>query len=331
MNIAIWPFFSQRDKRTGAIQVRTCGASKQMSFVAAELAKAGAHVKMAAPVHSDMWKGVKLVGITDVEEGNVRQRVHWDTYDMDEVFEGCDTALLNHETLAIPVRRLFPKMRIYQMCAVKPDDPLIRLAWKSADVVVVHTETMREEVHCEGVPYVTVWRMNYDESTLDTTPVAKVNDVVFVQRCSSTNYTHHVEFLAAMPSMPNVSVVFVDVTKYLRIQRPDLAYCQHEDYNATLLRSRVVVALNDDGFGGQAIREAIMCGCLPVAIDAPCYRELLSADWPYFVSRDFSDIAYVTARAVAEYDHVDLTKLRRHVAAESYQAAWPRIKGDLGL
>lgn len=319
MNIGFWPFYSQTNKRTGEFQLSTCGATKQTLFMVERFKALGHTCNVAAPEFSQQPFGSSGHPV-HIPSSNPEQRVHWDTEQIAHVFRKADLAILNHELMAIPLRTIYPKLRIIQNCAVAPDS-LMEQAWRRADLVTVQTEAMADYVreHCETP--VSVWPMAYDERLMPKTIKPRSErkiDVLFIQRCSSTNYTHHLEFLDALPQLTDLNVAFVDVTKYLRQQRPELNYV--DDYFAALCDSKIAIALNDtDYFGGQAIREAIRCGCIPVCAKADCYYDLCKL---YGFYTSFDRIAE-TVREALRYQGPT-----PDVSGESYQGAWERIYAD---
>ena len=325
--IGIWPFYSQQDKRTGAFQLETCGATKQMVFVEKCVRNdLGWATRVAVPRH--VTSGFHRPVQVDVPSSNPVQKVHWDTQAIRAFFSGCDIALLNHETLAVPVRALFPDIAIAQMCAVDPRNGtrLLSAAWLDADVVVAQTKTAASFMRPFCTGRVDVWPMTYEASNIRPSADRKSIDVLFVQRCSATNYTRHCEFVAQ--DWGDLRVRYVDVTGYLRKQFPHtLDYSVPGTYYQDLSRSKVAVALNDDMFGGQAIREAIVSGCVPVVLDCPCYRELVGMSWPYAVRQDLSNLRDIVLAAV--HGECDMSVPLANAREQSYHRAWPAVKETL--
>lgn len=321
MRYSIWPFYSQHDKRSDTTIMTTCGATKQMDFIAQQLLALGHEVTVAVPwVSRYFYDGCHQIEVR-VPLHNPSQRIHWDIDEIASVFAGCDVALCNHEFMAIPVRTLCPATYIVQMCATKPEPiKLFQAAWACADLTVFHSH--QQATRLDEGPY-SIWPMAYDQTRIAENDDPRDIDVLFVQRCSASNYTHHLEFLGQMPQLDGLNVQFTDVTNYLRDQRPDLTYST--DYYRTLRRTKVAVALNNDLFGGQAIREAIVSGCIPVVRNCGCYRELCGRTWPYVT--ELSGIARTIRRALN--DVVDCSIPYNNAKAQSYQGCWPIIKEDL--
>lgn len=269
--------------------------------------------------HHHLWAGkhpfaCRTDGV-DVPVDNAVQRVHWDTRELRRVYEGADAAVVNSELLAVPLRTLFPRLRIVQQCHVRPES-MFRHAWDAADLVTVLGGYMAEMVRMQTKTKVSVWPMAYDERKFAVqSPRGRDVDVFFVHRCSASNYTHHEEFLRVASSFG--SVVYADVTKYLRIRRPELRYAADADFVHTMFRSKAVVALQDDGYGGVAVREAARAGCTVVALNVPGYRDL---DGAYFT--DLTGLEAAVLLALKEPRTVD-------VSSCSYQAALPTVLSDM--
>lgn len=321
MKLAVWPFVSQFDREHMVHRLDTCGACKQLAFVAERVqAELGWDVVAAVPYTGGKSPFTCPTAVVAVPLDNPAQRVHWDTFAMQRVLADADVLLLNHEYMAIPARALFPKKRIIQMCSVRPDTALFRSAWDAADLVVAQGKYAAERIRqCTATP-VSVWPLAYDEREFGA-ELPRSIDVLFVQRCSATNYTHHQEFIEAMRWLNDKRVVFTDVTKWLRLTaKQTFEYSDPENYLATLHSSKVAVALYDSWYGGLAVREAARAGCSLVLLDVPAYREM--GNDPHFTDLNPSHMASVIKEALSCPRKVD-------VSQESYQVGWQRVKEDL--
>lgn len=229
--LAIYPFYSQQDKLTGKFLLSTCGACKQLSWLVKQVRQElGWRVEVAVPAAESVADkaypfDVEALHPVDIEPNNLIERVRWDFAELRRTFAGADVALLNHELLAVPVRRLRPRLRIVTMCNTDPrgsDELLFVESWRSSDVVVAQSPVMadyiRQQVHGSNV---VVAPMCFDKLRLVPRRRARDIDVLFVARCSASNHTHHEEFLRAMPLMRDLKVVFTDVTNYLKKLRPE--------------------------------------------------------------------------------------------------------------
>lgn len=333
--IAIHPFYSQIDKLTGQFSLSTCGAAKQLAWVAERLqSELQEEVAFIVPQRCDVssYGPLEKFAVREVRipPCNVRQRVHFDTDELLAAYRGVDLALCNHEMMALPLRQLFPKLPIITMLNVG-FEPQFVSSILASDLVVTQGQYAKRMV-AAGFPdeRITCWSLAYDEDDFgDKHRQYRDVDALFVQRCSPSNYTHHREFLKALPLMRHVRAAFTDVTRYLRAIRTDLKYSTPATYLQTLYRSRVAVALNDNAYGGLAIREAVRAGCVPVVLDSPCYLELVGEDWPFLVrTLDPQDIADTVNRALAWKGPLPNAP-RENVLKESYQAGWPHVKEDV--
>lgn len=304
MQVTLWPFWSQQDKRTGEF-LQTCGNVKQLVALGEELRRRGHKAQLVTP------QLVKML------PNNPVQRVHWDCEQIDRLTYGSDVLVTNHEYLAIPARVVAPRLKIVQMCNVAPDDPLFTAAFNAADMVVAQGNYARQCMQQMTRTPVVTWPLAYDEDNFGRAPALRDIDVLFLQRCSANNCTHHEEFLRQMK--PYWKVVFTDVTNFLKRSRPDLAYSTPATYYDVLHRSKVVVSMHNSWYGGISIREACRAGCTPVVLRNSAYAELVGYDWPYFT--DTTDIAETVDRA--------LTAPRTVRVDESYQKWAPHAAETL--
>lgn len=317
----MYPFYSQQDKRTGKFLLSTCGAAKQLSFLADRLASEmrwDVSVVLPMPWQTQDRNPFRCYAErVYIPADNAIQRIHWNTVELGRLMRGVDVAVCNHELMAIPMSAI-SKAKLVQMCSVAPDAMFVS-AWDAADLVVAQGEYAASVVRGRTETPVTFWDMAYDEEAFRRTSSERPIDVLFVARCSASNYTHHLEFLDAMEQLSGLRVAFTDVTCYLRRLRPNLEYTT--DYVDALFSSKVAVALNDNMYGGLSIREAVRAGCVPVMLDVPGYWDLVGRDWPFLVDR-LDGIADVVRRAV-------ISGVAAPAPKGSYQDAWPRIREDM--
>lgn len=325
MRALIYPFYSQQDKATGR-HLPTCGNVKQMAFIARKLTEIGWKVRVPVPHTLPRSFPTAAEWRVYVPSNNRAQRLHWDTKELEELGEGCDLAVCCHEFMSIPLRALFPKLKLVQMCSVEVDSSLFLEAWKCADLVVFQHESARRGW---SLPKSTAWTMAYDSEQLPQLRGGdRPIDVCFVQRASASNYSHHLEFMEAAKGRP-WSVVYADPTKYLRAQHPELVYVTDpvSGYYYTLRRSKVAVSLCSDGFASQSIREAVRMGCAPVLLFTEASKALAGPNWIGYCSESPDSIREAVEKALGAggppQHAVDA------VASQSYQAAWLRIQSDL--
>jgi hypothetical protein len=322
MNLVIHPFYSQQDKKTGKFLLDTCRGTSVLSYIADAVEREFKwDVDAIVPTGAKSIFNCRSV-YTRIPNYNPMQRIHWDTRELYELYEGADMVLTNHEYLSIPLRIMFPKLKIVMQSDLAPinsDVFMFRQAWDSASLVVTQSKTTAESTRqCTNTP-VKCWSMAYDENKWPKKDGPRPIDVVFVMRCSSTNYTHHLEFLEAMERMPNTRFVFTDVTNYLKQQRPDLEYCNKDTYADTLYSSKIAIAMSNDGYGGGSIREACRAGCTPVVLDCRGYKTLKGA---YFVYPNPTSIIEGICNALKQPVKVDTT-------GDSYGAQIEKVLKDL--
>jgi len=287
MRVGIWPFWSQQDKMAGGMHMlSTCGNAKQLAHVAEVLDIAGVDCRVAVPdAHVGESPFTCPHQYVTVPRENPKQRIHWDVNELESFFDGVDVALLNNEYMAIPLRVLFPKMRIIQMCPVPVDTGLFKHAFDAADLVVVRSNFAKRDVEQYTRTNVSVWSLFYDEE-LFAAPrpkIARDIDVLFLPRCSANNATHHVEFLQAARNTA-WKCVFTDITRYLRKHAATpLEYSSPDTYVDTLFRSKLAVSLYETWNGEMGLYEACRAGCLPIVPATPHLVELFGSKYPYFV------------------------------------------------
>ena len=203
--VGIVPFFSQQDKATGRILLRSCGETKASVYVAARLAEAGWRVRLLLPrrVRCADWPAVHpAVEIVeaDVPADNQRQRVWFDPAAWDALFADADLAFVFHECLGWPLKHIYPRLRVVQFTTVPAGEawpwttPLLRASWAAVDVNAVYSDPMARHVAAQlaltGVSREspTVWPFAFDAANFpdDQVPARDV-DVLFVPRGSSTS------------------------------------------------------------------------------------------------------------------------------------------------
>lgn len=309
------PFYSQQDKVTGEF-LPTCNNVKMMKYTQDRLRQDG--------------YGVSMVGSEGLPRANAVQRVHWDAQKLRMHYEDADLALCNHEYMAIPLRAMFPKLKVVQYMFISPwsELPVFRAAWDCADLVVTQSEIGRVAVAEHTATPVRVWPTNFDDSwCADSGPEGRDVDVFFAMRSSVSNYTHHVEFIGALPLMKDLRVQFADPTRYLEREHPDLR--RAECYRDVMKRSRVVVAMNDNLYGGATIREAVTCGCIPVVLDAPCYRHLVGSGYQGLVPQPVTPDGIASAVRRVLMNPPDTSAMKRIAAEETFAAGYERVIRDV--
>jgi len=297
MRIGFYPFYSQQDKYTGLFKQRTCGNAKQLAYIANVMRTEGhqcvAMVPQGAcdtPLFRCETRDARL------PLANPEQRLHWDVHMLKYMFHDCDVAVTNHEYMAIPLRALFPKLKIVQFCPVQPDSLLFTEAHAAANLIVVRTPYQKSALANANVA---VWPMMYDEAEfLGVKRGEPLYQMCFLPRCSANNATNHTEFLAAIRDQ-QWRTIFTDVTGYLRMRCPELVYCNTRTYIQTLHESQLVVSLYDSWSGQMGLCEAIRAGCTPVVMRTDANVKFFGHAYPYFVDRDLHVLRHVLSLALA--------------------------------
>jgi hypothetical protein len=319
MQVTFWPFYSQQDKRTGKF-LDTCSTVKMYAYMADKMQKDGHDVKFVVPAKLQRdWKmGVGRL-LASMPPCNKTRRLHWDTGVMSMVAKDCDLLITSHDFIAFPMRCLFPELTIVSEAAILPgaawpeQDPLFTMAWKSNDMMHCNSWATGRAVR-KYCPLLKKWPFSYEDSVTEQRNVVRDIDVLFNSRCSSTNYSHHREAMAACPD-----AYFCDPTGYLG-KRP----LTREQYLDVLHRSKVVLGLTVGGTASHGLWEAVAAGCCPVTLKLTEYVEVLGPLWPYYCTLDEVSIRETVRRALR-----DAYTARNEVVDRSYSAAWKQAEKDI--
>lgn len=322
--LAIYPFFSQQNKATNKFILDTCASAKQTAWLAEAVQQyLGWDACAAIPAGCTSYPYKCETREVLLPPVNPLQQIHWDAFALAKFFRGADVALCNHELIAIPLRRMYPRMRIITMCLVRPEPlSLFQLAWESSDLVVAQGNYMAKRIAMLTKKPVVPWELCYDKEkfTRDVNTVRPI-DVLFVNRSSASNYTHHLEFMEAMRNSA-LRVAYVDPTSYLRLTGVNVEIFPPTSYMDALYSSKVAVAFNDSWYGGLSIREAVAAGCCPALLRLPCFEDMVGITWPYF-AETLDPLHILQAVEAAVASPIQL------LCDFSYQAAWPGIMHDL--
>lgn len=302
--IGFLPFCSQQDKLANKFRLRSDTGVKMYAAMVRALPNAVLFLPPASQcvdyVHCD-----HVYYTPEVPLSNLERKLHWDTAWIKRLGGLVDVLVTGHEFLPIPLRSLAPKLKVV-VDGVVPTawhevDELYAMAHKAADAVHCNSQQIAERVDAKRV---FVWTFGYEDSyaRLRGAQVRDV-DVLFNARASETNYTHHREFIAAMRGS-GLRIAMTDPTQYLRVSREAptdwlLPKLYEAEYKAALARSKVVVSLCDNGYGGYAFYEAAAAGCCPVVLHTAAYLAVVGRDWPYTVGAHPDMIREAVVRALA--------------------------------
>lgn len=333
MRVTIYPFCGQQDKEKGLFRLESDSSFRMLQFVAGKMVdELGWWPTTVLPPPGMCVDRPTIRGgfrYASMPIDNLHRRLHWTP---EEWMDRSDMAILGHELMAFPLRCVRPELKIVAECGLTPTTawpqtaPLFPLAWQSSDLVYTFSEGTAAEIKA---PRVSVWNACFDERNLRPSKTKDI-DVLFNQRASATGYSNHKEFVRQMDGT-NLRVVMTDPTGYLRKtgEAPSswlLPPLSTAEYYDLLGRSRVVVGLTTNAYGGAAFREAICSGAVPVALKQPGYIELLGPHWAWYVD-DPDTLAEIIDEA-GRYGYVSDDVLERARAC-SYQAVWPKIRRDL--
>lgn len=392
MRIVIQPFMSQQSKTDGKFLIESEVTTQISRFLASMLKHAGQDVFLIVPdardcdggVYPDWLKSFSTFPRTFPIQ-NKNQRLEFDPVFMQAALNKADLFITHHELMAWKVRKLMgDKIKIIHFNHLMPlgdwewMEPVQVLSWSAADLTVflaynlARFAKIRASVKGFENLNTRIWPLVYDENMIRPREVQDPADVdlLFVQRCSASNYTKHKEFISAvsilrMKYKSSARVMFTDPTGYLEqnqiLESPlgvamdelDIHYAHaktREDYFRLLNRSKVAVAMmTKDLHGGVAIREAIATGCLPVMLDEPCYNQMLhpyESAWPYMIRQPIRTLEFATllydilekqSKWLTRHDLANVQKrIQSTVLRESYQkawddAVWPDISSLLGI
>jgi hypothetical protein len=315
MRVVLYPFFSQQDKQRRKFRLLSDSGVKLYVHLAKQLRARGHDVAIVSPPSHqcsdciEVPDEIEVLEAPELELDNLLRRLQWNPSFLQSL--ECDVLLTQHEFLAYPMKCIHGlRPKVVMECGIRPftaypeTAEMFRLSHRAADAIHFNSRTLADETQH---PRKFVWSFGYDEDVTQKRDVRRDIDVLFPARASATRYTNHHVFVQAMQDVP-LSVIMTDPTGYLHAtQECPLFWLDREPlsrnrYLETLWRSRVVVSLTANGYGGWAFREAIVAGCIPVCPDLLEYREFLPEDWPYFVEdyRNPEAVRRVVLRALQD-------------------------------
>lgn len=331
MRAAMWPFYSQQDKVDGKFLTQKDSCVKYMLYCADRLRTLGWDVTFFSP-YTYLCSDRAPLGVhVYIPVDNAERRVHWDTRDIERL-QGYDLLWTTHDYLPFPARVCHPNMKIVGeagiLPATKQEERMFELAWDACDIVGCNNAELQRFVkpHTKAA----VWQFSYDDALAKPRGLVRDITVLFNSRCSATNYSHHEDVIA---SCSDLGLAVLDPTNYLRSSgRTGVSPCAPDcgEYEDILHRSKIVLGTITGGGGTHSFREAIACGACPVALDEPCFRELLTEDWPYLCT---IDTLRATVKDALKHGWSGTPKLgkevKERVAKCSYSAAWEKAYSDI--
>jgi len=392
MRVVIQPFMSQQSKKDSKFLIESEVTTQISRFLAYRLRDVGHQVYFILPDARDCadgvypeWLNLFPVIPRTIPTVNKNQRLDFDASFMQAALYKTDLFITHNELHAWKVRQLVgEKVKIIHFNHLMPlgdwkwMEPVQVASWSVADLTVFLApnleRTAKIRAAMKGYENLNfkVWPLVYDATAIKPRAVNDPADVdlLFVQRCSMSNYTHHREFIQAVQVLRSRyrfmgRVMFTDPTRFLELneilESPvgvamdelGIEYAHagsRAEYFDLLNRTKVAIAMmTKDLHGGVAIREAIATGCLPVLLDEPCYKQMIYPNetaWPYMVRQPIRtlELATLLYDILEKHDRwesrKDLTivheRIQKQILQESYQrawedAAWPDIKALMNL
>lgn len=373
--LAMLPFFSQQDKATGKFLLASCVATKHCMYLADKITKElGWGVRLIVPQFNNVqsWpEGLNglfernfMIYQAPIPPDNFAQRLEWYPHKWHEIIGSCDILYTSHELIGWAMKGWRPDLKLVQMHYLTPGtawpwmNPLFQLNYRAADRLVCLSETMRTNIERDlrdnskgPYPPVNTWPFSCNTERLAMgKPPERDIDLLFVLRGSSTNYSHHTEFFQALDILRergwDKTVGFTDYTHYLQTSgyfdgtRGKIEVLKNpQDQNAYinfLYRSKAVIGLCDNGYGGESIREAVYCGAFPILLDCLGYQWLVGRHWPGLVMGvDPLTIADMIEEVFKNelWASVELSRadyVSNRLQQESYAYVWEhKVKPDL--
>lgn len=382
--IALLPFFSQQNKQTGGFLLSSCVATKHCMYIGRRIMQELKwDVRLIIPDSKiDSWPVVSKEIRNSMEtrsapipNENFAQRLSWYPEQWSRLFGDCDILYTSHELIGWAIKRQMPKLKVLQMHYLSPSTawpwmrPLFELNYMAADRLTCLSQPMRLAIqrdlidsyamrhqhiaHGDILNHVSCWPLSVNTDALQSGgfPPERDIDLLFVLRGSSTNYSHHQEFFAALDILRRRGwrklVGFTDYTRYLSNEKcfefsgvePYIVLGDPQDqeqYKQFLYRSKAVIGLCDNGYGGESVREAVYCGAYPILLDCPGYWRLVGSQWPGLVMGvNPLTIADAIERA---FDHglwgqvtpAQIDAVHQNLHYETYNEVWQdAIKPDL--
>jgi len=359
--ICLLPFFSQQDKTDGHFLLQSCCTTQIARFLALALTRFSCYTVRAVVPDPKQISGLSPIWPCQtypvtIPRNNHDQRSNFPAEKIYPLLQDSTILISQHELLSTKIRYRFPALKIIQLNYMHPlgdwtwmTDLQVQ-SWRASDYIAFISSLHREHALSlapDIADRALVWPLTYDVTYFpDKIPVVNRDiDILFGQRCSQSNYTHHREFLQAIRLLQNSNwhgkVAFTDTTRWLEKFEPelldglDVTFLHATDrlsYAKILARTKCAIAMMEqDLHGGIAIREAIISGAIPLLLDTPAYRELLgpaAANWPGFVTTDPKNIAEKIRLLVGSKLNksaiyvADYKSIRQRVQRESYQSVF---------
>lgn len=341
MRVLLLPFYSQQDKRTGKFLLNSDSGVRAYSYMGRRMVEAGWKPTIAVPAahqraDNPAFPHPAIEVPYEMCIDNLRRRLQWEP----DWLAGLDYDLIltTHEFIAYPLRCLKPEVRVVMECGIRSDTAwpetaaLFPLAQAAADAVHFNSQLLADE--CTHARRKFVWPFGYEDQPCSTS--VRDVDVLFPARASSTGYSNHRLLVEALRDA-ELRVVATDPTSYLRANPSEMPeewvpreQLNRADYTELLARSKVVVGLTANGYGGYAFQEAVAVGCVPVALRCPEYEELLGVGWPYYCDANAASLKAAVNHALLQgWPEALRHSVQARVAEHSYAVVWRTARCDI--
>jgi len=193
----------------------------------------------------------------------------------------------------------------------------------------------------------TIWDFGFSKYELEKYRIDNNFDkitILFPNRLSGINYTHHEEFIEAVNDLYNerkdFQVIFTNPTQKISWEflknnvNPLFIYSEdilsRKKYIELLWTSDIVVNLYDiERYGGCCNVEAMYCNCIPVMTKYGEYKMRVSSDYPLFVELPVTSkkIKNVLNKALDIYKNIELDKSL--IDKSSYEESYKVVCNDI--
>jgi hypothetical protein len=329
MQVTLLPFFSKQCKQSASFMLSEDSGVRMLAYMASRFLAEGHRPVLVLPellqCKSAYTPPCEVLRAGWLPMDNLVRRVHWPAPLLSRIAQLGGSVITLHETAAVPLRVLNSRLKLFTECGMRlstvwpQTDELIKLAWCSSDMVHCCSEQLRKQVDAAET---SVWQFAYPDKLAEPRSCVRDIDVLFNSRCSSTGYTHHQDFQAAMRGS-SMRWAVLDSTQYLGAHTvPD-----RDEYESILHRSRAAVCLIRSGQVPIAFKEAVAAGAVPVCVPEPEYVDVLGASWPYYCT-DYT-VRLVAERA-AEAGWPDGTReaVMGRIRPSSFSEAWKLAYSD---
>src|SRR5690606_33264136 len=139
---------------------------------------------------------------TVIPRNNLEQRLNFNPKDI-KLIQHSDIIISHNEIQSLSIKKLLPKSYLIQFNHLLPFGQnlwfrdLAQISWKTADLVIVLSPLIKQWIlNVEPKANINVWPTVFPNFNKQYENEQNI-DILFIQRCSESNYTHHLEFIEA--------------------------------------------------------------------------------------------------------------------------------------